>query len=111
MGKSLANPKFTYKIYNNIFSGIRAKKDKSLNDLTKQTLLDLYNTNTKISETLLSFQPEQSPITEDIIKSANDFINSLQSAMICFSKVLFNKPICNRIYDKTNMEGIKQWLV
>lgn len=72
LGKSLVNPKFTYKIYNNIFSGIRAKKDKSLNDLTKQTLLDLYNTNTKISETLLSFQPEESPITEEIIKSVNE---------------------------------------
>lgn len=72
LAQTLANPKFTFKIYNNIFSGFRAKSDKSLNDITKIALTDLYNTDTKIKETLTSFQPKPSLVTDDVIKSMND---------------------------------------
>lgn len=72
LANTLASPDFKYKTYNNIFSGLRAKNDQSLNDLTKQALIDLYNTDTKVGATIEAFQPTPSLVTKEVIDSINN---------------------------------------
>lgn len=63
----LADPKYTYKTYRSIFGSTRAKKDKSLNEHTRDVLLDIYSNLEDYNNTLsndISLQ-EQLIIEED----------------------------------------------
>ena len=40
--KALSNPNFTFKTYKGLFGNLRSNK-QSLNEITKKTLIDLYN--------------------------------------------------------------------
>lgn len=71
LANALSSSDFNYKTYSGLFSGVRAKNDISLNDLTKNALIDLYNTDTNISRTLETFKTEPSPITKELINSLN----------------------------------------
>lgn len=71
--KALSNPNFTFKTYKGLFGNLRSNR-QSLNELTKKTLLDLYNTNTDVSGILDQYQatPKQTEITE---KEYKEFVD------------------------------------
>lgn len=73
MANKIADPKFSYKTYNHLFSGLRARLDKSINEHTRDTLLQLYgqgiNANRVQAQNMESLQRSPSPITEDVITS------------------------------------------
>ena len=48
----LSDPKFAFKTYNGILSGIRAKKDKSLNEHTLDALMKVYGYNSDLTKSL-----------------------------------------------------------
>lgn len=72
LANTLSDKKFTFKTYNNIFSGLRAKNDKSLNEITRETLINLYNTDTKVGQTISTFQPTPSVVTEELLSEINN---------------------------------------
>ena len=72
LASNLSDPNFTFKTYNNIFSGLRAKSDSSLNEATREALLDLYNTDTKVQATMTEFQLRPSLSTDDVVKSIRE---------------------------------------
>jgi hypothetical protein len=74
LGQAMADPKFTYKVYNGLFSGLRAK-NKSLNELTRDTLVNLYSQDIDVSEILMANQPIASPITDDVYNSVSNDSN------------------------------------
>lgn len=82
LANSLSNKNFTFKTYNSIFSGLRAKNDKSLNEVTKEALINLYNTDTKVGQTLSTFQPTPSLITDDLVNELDNEDFQLSSEVI-----------------------------
>lgn len=72
LANTLADKKFTFKTYNSIFSGLRAKNDSSLNDVTKEALINLYNTDTKVGETITTYQPTSSIITQEVLDQTKE---------------------------------------
>ena len=103
MYKNLADPKFTYKTYNGIFSKTRAKR-ASLNELTKETLLSI--SGTKMMDGVATFKPVESLITEDIAKNATEEENYvLDDSLKEFlkNKLKNNKPLTEnekKVYNK-----------
>lgn len=70
LSKNLTNPSFRYKTYQGLFSTRRAR-NASVNDLTKDTFLQLHNIDTKVGETL-SENIYDSPITNDVINELEE---------------------------------------
>lgn len=70
LSKNLTNPSFRYKTYQGLFSTKRAR-NASVNDLTKDTFLQLHNIDTKVGETL-SENIYDSPITNDVINELEE---------------------------------------
>ena len=68
---ALSSKDFKYNSYSSLFSGARASRDSSLNELTRNALIDLYNTDTNITRTLDTFKAVPSPITKELINSIN----------------------------------------
>lgn len=73
MANKIADPKFSFKTYNQLFGGIRAKFDKSINDHTRDTLLQLYgqglSANQMINDTFENLQRTPSPVTAEVVNS------------------------------------------
>jgi hypothetical protein len=73
MANKITDPNLSFKTFNHMFSGLRAKMDKSINEHTKETLLQLYGqgqiANTIKSNTFDSLQTTPSPITVEVLES------------------------------------------
>lgn len=104
LANSLSSKEFTFKTYNSIFSGKRAKADESLNELTKTTLIDLYNTNTKVGETIVQNQPTPSAVTDEVLEgiSTEDYQLS-ENVITALADKLKNKQVLSeneqKVYD------------
>ena len=104
LANSLSSKEFTFKTYNSIFSGKRAKADESLNELTKTTLIDLYNTNTKVGETIVQNQPTPSVVTDEVLEgiSTEDYQLS-ENVIMSLADKLKNKQVLSeneqKVYD------------
>jgi hypothetical protein len=73
MANRIADPKFSFKTYNQLFGGLRAKFDKSINDHTRETLLQLYGqgrlANQMMNDTVDSLERAPSPVTQEVVNS------------------------------------------
>jgi hypothetical protein len=73
MANDIADSKFSFKTYNQMFSGMRAKMDKSINDHTRDTLLQIFGQNEVANQisarTFEQNQRQTSPITREVIDS------------------------------------------
>lgn len=111
--KALSNPNFTFKTYKGLFGNLRANK-QSLNDLTRKTLLDLYKTDTDVTDTVIQYQavPKMNDITDEEYK---EFIDkgkvSIDRLQDIANKVKNDQELSEKekaVFDskKTEIEGI-----
>ena len=107
--KALSNPNFTFKTYKGLFGNLRSNK-QSLNDITKKTLMDLYNINTDTSDIIEQYQttPKQTEITDDEYKEFTDKgIVSVDRLKDISDKVKNKKELSEKekaIFDKKKSE-------
>lgn len=85
MANDISDNKFSFRTYNHMFSGMRAKMDKSINDHTRDTLLQLYGqgqiANAISAQTFEANQRSASPITEEVLNSEEAPAENLISYM------------------------------
>lgn len=85
MANDISDNKFSFRTYNHMFSGMRAKMDKSINDHTRDTLLQLYGqgqiANAISAQTFEANQRSASPITEEVLNSEEAPTENLISYM------------------------------
>lgn len=68
MTNALANKDFKFKGFRGVFSGARAKSDKSLNDLTREALISMYEAGVSAVD-MSNFANKKSLVTDEIIES------------------------------------------
>ena len=96
--ENITNQEFSPKTFNGLFAGLRAKKDKSINDLTRDTLLTLskkYIENNYIKNKSISTLEDV--ITED--KLSEDYSPSRDDIEYIYNKIRNNLNL-NDIEDK-----------
>lgn len=71
---NLSNPKFTYKTYSGLFGGKRANLDKSMNDLTRETLKQILDSEYGVSlnKALSDYKAKPSLITDDVLQQSRE---------------------------------------
>jgi len=105
LANALSDKRFTFKTYNSVFYGLRAKNDRSLNEVTKETLINLYNTDTKVGQTLSTFQPTPSIVTDELINELDneDFQLSPEVVSVLSDKIKNKNTLTEneqKVYDR-----------
>lgn len=72
MANNIADSKFTFRTYNQMFKGLRGRLDQSINDHTRDTLVQLYGQGVSASQIRLDAEKRlntTSPITDEVVNS------------------------------------------